>query len=333
MSACFKAGGARRRFVLATALGCLGFISFVRCAFAQAKQVKVGILAPLARTAYGSMLIERLGEVGYRNGSTMSLEYRSADGYPERYSKLASELGSLNCDVIFAIGPENTAIALRDAGVPAPVVFLSTDYDPVEKGLVASLSRPGKNMTGVFMPQPLLAAKRLELAREALPGTTQYLVLADPYSREQVASLRSAAQSHGVRLHVVNLAKQPYDYTAAFEAGRRAGVQALLGTSSPVFGRDRAKLAELIRTYRIPAVVPAYMTSEPGILVSYSSNVAKASRRAADIGVRILKGARPADIPVEQADEFELIINLGTAKALNLKLPYSILARATRLIE
>jgi putative ABC transport system substrate-binding protein len=321
----------RRQFVVASALGAIA----PAWAFSQARSVRIGILAPIPRVKSIPIpsLVERLGELGYRENAGMLLEYRSADGAVDRFAKLARELIDVNCDLIFAIGPEHSARAMLDARSPVPVVILAIDYDPVEKGIIASLRRPEANMTGVYLPQAALAVKRLEIAREVVPKARKLLVLADAYSRDQLDAVRKAAEGAGVSLTVVDFTKQPYDYAAAFEIGRRAGVEALVGLTSPVFAADGGAISALLSQHRLPGVAFFPRLAEEGFLMSYGADIVKAARRVADIGVRILKGAKPADIPLEQSDAYELVVNLKTAKKLGLKIPYAVLARATRVIE
>lgn len=263
----------------------------------------------------------------------MVLEYRSADGVVDRFPRLARELIDLKCDLIFAIGPEHSARAMRDARSTVPVVILAIDYDPVEKGIIANLRRPEANMTGVYLPQAALAVKRLEIAREVVPTARKLLVLADPYSRDQLNAVRKAAEKVGVTLTVVEFTKQPYDFASAFESGRRAGVEVLIGFSSPVFAANGAALSAFLAQHRLPGVGFFPRLAEEGFLMSYGADIVKAARRVADIGVRILKGDKPADIPLEQSDEYDLVLNLKTAKTLGVKIPYSVMARATRVIE
>jgi len=234
---------------------------------------------------------------------------------------------------MFALISEPAARAFRDARSSIPVVFLAFDYDPVEKGMIASLRRPGGNMTGVYVPQAALIAKRLEIAQEVLPGANRFLVLTDVHTKDQLAALRTAAAARRVQLTVVEYAQQPYDFPAGFEAGRREKVDALILFFSPEFTASRAKLSALFASYKLPVIVPGVMAANPGILVSYSQNQAKIFRRAAEIGVQILKGTKAAEIPVEQPLEFDLVVNLKTAKALGVKIPYSVMARATKVIE
>lgn len=303
-------------------------------ALAQARAVRVGMLGPraLADSIVQPTVLRGLAELGYRDGAGMVLAYRSTDGIPARAAGLARELIDLKCDVIFAF-TEDAIRALRDARSPTPVVFFAVDFEPLEKGIVNSLRRPGGSMTGVYLPVAALTAKKLEIAQEVLPDSRRFLVISDLHSKDQLQALRKAADARGVQLTVVEFAQQPYDLAGAFETGRRAGVEAFIGLSSPVFGGKRADLGALFASYRMPAFVGRLSMIEPGFLVAYTIDLSKAGRRAAAIGARILKGAKPGDIPVEQADEFELVVNLKTARALGVKIPYSVLARATRVIE
>jgi putative ABC transport system substrate-binding protein len=284
---------------------------------------------PLAESIYARPIVRRLAELGYRDGAGTILEYRSTDGFIDRYPAQARELIDLKCDVIIAIGAWQPARALRDLRSPVPTVFFAGDYDPVEKGIVSSLSRPDGNMTGVYAPQALLAAKRLQILREVLPAARHFLVLADAFSRDHLDAVRKAGEAVGVDITVVEFLNQPYDFAGAFETGRQAGVEGVLLLNSPVFASHLKELSALIAKHRLPAVGAGY----PGIMIGYHGDLQKGPARAAEIAVRILKGAKPADIPVEQIDEFVLVINAKTARALGVKIPESVLARATRIIE
>jgi putative ABC transport system substrate-binding protein len=321
----------RRQVVFAAALGALS----VRYGAAQTRSVRVGILLarPLNQSFYGPGIVRRLGELGYREGSSMLLEHRSADGIADRFPRLAAELIQANCDVIFAVGPEQPVRALQIAGSRVPVVFLAVDYDPLEKGVVTNLSKPDRNTTGVYIPQGLLAAKRLEILREMLPRARRFLVLSDIFSKDQIAAVRDAAEAANVQLTVIEFARSPYDFAAAFESAQQARVEGFIGLTSPVFATRSAELAELLNRYKLPGAgwTPAVMRA--GFLIGYGEDSAKVSRRAADIGARILKGAKASDIPVEQADEFEFVINSTTARALGIKIPESVMARATRIVQ
>jgi putative ABC transport system substrate-binding protein len=269
-----------------------------------------------------------LAELGYRN-----VVYLSADGFADRYPRLARELIDAKCDVIFALGNEQSARALQDVRSPAPTVFLAATYDPVEKGIVASLRTPDRNTTGIFLPQNALVAKRVEIIREVLPAARRLLVFADAFSRDQIAVARSAAQTARMQLTLVEFPRQPYDFAGAFETGRKEQTEAFMVLSSPVLAANAATMAALALKYRHPSIGAVAQHAETGFLISLNADTAKISRRAADIGVSILKGMTPANIPVEQADEFELLLNAKTAKALGVKIPESVMARATRIVQ
>jgi putative ABC transport system substrate-binding protein len=321
----------RRRFVVASALGAVAPLG----AFAQARPVRIGFLGPrsLAESFYSGPIVRNLADLGYREGAGMVLEYRSTSGFADRYSKMARELIGLKCDLIFAIGPELAVRALGDASSSIPVVFLAIDFDPLETRVVKSLSRPEANITGVYIPQGELAAKRLDIMREVLPSAKRFLVLSDEFTRGQLATLGKRAEASGIKLVVVEFSKQPYDFAGAFDAGRKEKTEALIGLASGVFAANLATLSALVAQHRLPSAGTSGAWAEGGLLLSYGPDVPKITRRVAEMGARILKGAKPADIPVEQADEFVLVINSKTAKALGVRIPESVLARATRIVQ
>lgn len=321
----------RRRFLV----GALYATLVVSQTGAQPRRAKIGILSarPLRGSFYVSAVVQGLADLGYGERSGTVVEIRSAEGRLENYPKLARELIEQKCNLIFAIGPVYTARSLQDARSRAPVVFLAVDYDPLDKKIITSLSRPGGNITGVYIPQAELAAKRMQIMREVVPAARRFLVFVDAFSADQVGAVRKAAEAARVELTVIDFAKPPYDYAGAFEAGRKAQAEAFIGLASPVFAADAAKLSALLVKYRLPGAASSLPHAEAGFLVSYGADVAKVSRRTAEIGVRVLKGAKPADIPVEQAAEFELALNARTAGALGVKIPESVLARATRIVQ
>jgi len=320
----------RRQVLFASALAALNFPH----AWAQTRMPRIGILSglPLEKSAAAPMLLNALAELGYRDKAGMVLEYRYSQN-PDRFPALAKELIAANCDVMFALVSQETARAFRDARSSAPVVFLAFDYDPVEKGMVRSLGRPGGNMTGVYVPNAALTGKRLEIAQEVLPGARRFLVLTDVHTKEQLAALRKAADARRVHLTVVAYEQRPYDLAAGFETGRRDKVDGLMLLFSPEFIASRAKLSELFVRFKLPVIATGAVSGDSGVLLGYSQNMAKMYRQAAEIAVRILKGVKVAEIPVEQPLEFDLVVNLKTAKTLGIKIPQSVLARATRVIE
>ena len=320
----------RREFLLAGALSAIAPAS----ALAQARPVKIGMLSArsLKESTYAGGVVRRLAELGYREGAGMVLEFRSAESFAERYPKFARELIDLKCDLIFAIGPELPARALQDARAPMPIVFFAIDYDPIEKGIVASLRKPDRNTTGFYIPANALAGKRVEIMREVVRGAKRFLVLSDVFSRDQLQAARKAAESAGVRLSVTDFSAPPYDFPAAFESGMKEGAEAFIALSSPVFAAHAPELSALALKHRLPSIGTVVQQVNAGFLISFAADPVKASARVAEIGAKIFKGATPADIPVEQAAEFELAVNAKTAKALGIKIPESVLARATRIV-
>ena len=325
-----------RRRKLGLALGLLAvFASTPQIAFGQTPSVRIGVLAPRQPSLYIPQVLARLGELGYVEGKNLIVDYRSADGVAERFPQLARDLIRAKCDLIFAVGPLQAARALLDAKVDVPVVVLAVDYDPVKAGIVASLRRPGGNITGIFSLGSALAAKRLEFLREIVPKAKRILVLSDLFTTQQLEVVRQAADQLRVEIAVETFATLPYDLEAAFARGRKAGTEALLTLSSPALFDRRTTINQLVRQYRLPSVgteLAAMGTiADSENLIVYGA--VKPFVRAADMAVSILKGAKAGDIPMEQPTEFELVVNLKAARALKISIPQSILLRANRVIE
>ena len=287
----------------------------------------------LSESFFAAAVVRRLGELGYRTGSAMTLEFRSAEGIQGQFPVLARELSGLKCNLNFAIGPEHAAKHLREASAATPLVFLAVDYDPLESNLVSNLARPGRNTTGVYIPQAALAAKRLEIINEIVPRARRFLVFVDPFSRTQLPAVRKAAEVAGIQLTVIEFSKPPYDFEGALAEGAKAKVDAYLELASPVLASNAGVLAGLLQKYRLPGAAASGGYVEAGVLISYGPDAEKVAWRAADIGVRILRGANAGEIPVEQADEFELVINAKTAAVLGIRIPERVLARATKIVS
>ena len=318
----------RREFVVL-----LGALLAPPAGHAQTRSVRIGVLSPLKLSVALAEILKRLGELGFVDGKNLSVEMRSADGVTERFATLAAELVRAKCDLIIAYGAEAAAKALMQATVSIPIVFLALDYDPLDAGIVPSLRRPAGNVTGMYIPNTVLAAKRLELLREVLPAAKRILALVDPYSAEQFKVTRAAAARLNVEIFAITFAAPPYDLEGAFEKGRAAGVEALSLFVSPVFFEQRARISRLVTQYRLPSIStgPSYL--ESGFMVGYGANSSKAFERAGDIAASILRGTNPGEIAVEQAGVFEIVINLKVAKTLGIKIPQAVLLRADRMIE
>jgi putative ABC transport system substrate-binding protein len=276
---------------------------------------------------------EGLRDLGYVEGQNVRIEYRWAEGKYERFPALIAELAALKIDVLVTAGTP-AALAVKKAAPTFPLVMVAVG-DPVATGLVADLGRPGGNMTGLSSIAPDLEGKRLELLREVTPRLTHVAVLWNPANSFHVGSLketRAAAQVLGIKVLAlaVRSAEQFADAFAAIERERPGGLVVL---ADRVFLHHRARIADFTLHHRLPGVNAHREMVDAGGLMSFGPNYGDLHRRAATYVDRILKGARAADLPVEQPSTFELIINLKTARALGLTIPPAVLARAAQLVE
>jgi putative ABC transport system substrate-binding protein len=276
---------------------------------------------------------QRLGELGYVEGKNVSIEFRNAEGRPARFPELMSGLVRLGVDVILPVGPEASLQAARNATTAIPIVVVAIDYDPIAKGHVHGLARPGGNVTGLFLRQPELTAKRIELLREVYPRLRRLIVFWDAFSGDQLKEAAAAARAAGLQLQRFEFRNPPYAFEVPMRTAAQQPASGLLGLASPIFFRQRTQLAEAAIKHRLPAIVPFRESAEDGVLMAYGASLPDMLRRAAEYVDRILKGARPGDLPMEQPTKFELIINLKTAKALGLTIPQSLRVRADQLIE
>ena len=297
---------------------------------------RVGILmvvaepAPTDRTAMTYLVPQALQELGYIEGQNLHVDRRFAGGQRERLTSLAQDLQRERTDVIVAIGNEATR-ATQDVTRTTPIVMLGGAA--TTRGLVASLAQPGGNVTGVLISETTLAAKRLELLKEAVPPAKRIAVLAsgEEYNEAQLREAEGAAPSLGVTLVPVTVRRG--DYAGAFAQIAAERAQALFVLSSPLLNRDRAQILELAAKHRIPAMYQWREHAESGGLMAYGTSLTWLSQRIASYVDRILKGAKPGTLPVEQPTAYELVINLKTAKALGLTIPPAVLARADTVIE
>jgi putative tryptophan/tyrosine transport system substrate-binding protein len=275
----------------------------------------------------------RLGELGYVEGRNVSIEFRSAEGKPERFPGLLADLVRLRVDVILAVGPEGSLRAAKEATTTIPIVAVAIDYDPIARGYVAGLARPGGNITGLFLRQPELTAKRVEFLREVVPKVRRMAIFWDAFSADQLEEADAVARSIGLQLQRFEFRDPPYSFDAPMREAVRRHAGALLGLASPIFFRQRAELAQLAIKNRLPAIVPFREAAEAGVLMAYGADLPDMLRRAAEYVDRILKGMKPADLPMEQPTKFEFVINLKTAKALGLTIPPSLLLRADHTVR
>lgn len=300
----------------------------------RAKVIKVGILSAVnPRSApWFEAFVKRLNELGYVEGQNLIIEFRNAEGKLDQLPDLAAELVRLRVDVIVA-GAARAIQAAKQATSTIPIVMAAVGHDPIALGFVASLARPGGNVTGVSALQPELTAKRLELLKEAVPKVSRIAVLWDTPASDQLRTAEGAARTLGIELQPLELRNPPYDFESAFRIAASGRAGALLVLLSPILARERGRIAELAVKHRLPAISALPEFAEAGGLMTYAANVVEMHRHAAIYVDRILKGARPADLPVEQPTRFEFVINLKTAKALGLTLPQSLFIRADRVIE
>jgi putative ABC transport system substrate-binding protein len=275
-----------------------------------------------------------LRDLGWAEGQNVAIEYRFAEGRFDRLPGLAAELVRLTVDVIVA-SPLPAALAAKSATGTIPVVFMGV-ADPVGQGLVASLAVPGGNVTGLsFSVGPDIFGKDLELLKDAVPRLRHVAVLSNPASQGQrliLSNVKSAARSLGLQLQLLE-ARGPEEFDGAFAAMARERVGALFVVTDPAYSPHRARLAELAAKSRLPSIFTQREDAEAGGLISYGPRLSDLWRRGATYVDKLLKGARPADLPVEQPTKFELVINLKTAKALGLTIPPSVLARADEVIQ
>jgi ABC-type uncharacterized transport system substrate-binding protein len=273
-----------------------------------------------------------LRDLGYVEGRTIVLEYRwAAEGRADQLPDLAAELVRLGVDVIVAQTGQHI-LATKRATSTIPIVMGAVS-DPVGSGLVASLARPGGNVTGSSLMSPAVARKLMELLKEAVPSASRVAVLGDPLgSVHSRTEIEAAARLLGVQLQPLDV-RDPKDLDGAFQAATAARAHAVITIPSTFFAMHRARVAELALKHRLPAGSIETGFADAGGLMSYGPNIPNSFRRAATYVDKILKGAKPADLPVEQPTSFQLVVNLRTAKALGLTIPPSVLARADRVIQ
>jgi putative ABC transport system substrate-binding protein len=317
-----------------------GLFSPVTAEAEQATKIaRIGYLATnLAGTPPASHVafLEGLRDLGYVEGRNVVIEYRDAEGKVERFPALLAELIALKVDVIVAPGTP-AALAAKHATKTLPIVF-PVAVDPVQSGLVTSLARPGGNVTGLSALVSELVGKCLEQLTQAVPGVSRVAVLWQPgglderTEKDMLKGAEVAGRALGVRLQFVQ-ARGPADFERAFSEMTKARAGALTVLTSVMFVNERRRLVDLAAENRLPAAYAQREFVDAGGLMSYGTNVADLFRRAATYVDRILKGAKPGDLPVEQSTKFELVINLKAAKALGLTIPPSVLARADQVIE
>ena len=289
----------------------------------------------LVRSAGTEAFLQGLKGLGYVEGQNIAIEYRFAEGNEYRFNDLADELTQMKVDVL-VVGGTTAARAARRATKTIPIVIPDSG-DPVAAGLVASLSQPGGNVTGLTIMSSRLGGKRVEFLKEVLPKLSQLAVVTNltAASRDMdspVKEIKLAAQPLGVQVQVVTV-REPYEFEGLFSPMGRKSVQAFIVIPTPLFTYHRKALVDLASRTRLPAIYPHRGYVEAGGLMSYAANPADLFRRAASYVDKILKGANPADLPIEQPTNFEFVINLKTARHIGVAIPPHVLMWADRVIK
>jgi len=322
----------RREFI--TLLGGAAAWPLATSAQQPAKLPTIGFLGgntPSAQKQWTDAFVERLRELGWIEGRTVAIEYRWAEGRSERFAEIAAEFVRLKVDVIVTAGA--AVAAAKQATSVIPIVF-AVASGPVGSGLVASLARPGGNVTGLSLQFTDLAGKRVELLREVVPGLRRLAIMANVgYAAAvlEMGEVQATARMLGLEATTLEI-RRAADIAPAFEA-LKGRADALYVCGDPLATTNRVRINTLALGARLPTMLPVREYAEAGGLMSYGASFTGLFRRAADFVDKILRGAKPADIPVEQPSKFDLVINLTTAKALGLTIPESFLLRADEVIE
>ena len=325
----------RRALLLAAAAWpALAWVGAVR-AQALAKVRRIGLLSPFSPSdtvLWHQAFRQGLRDRGWVEGKNIGIEYRYAEGSNDRLPDLAADLVRLKVDVIVTVA--TASLAAKNATSTIPIV-MAFGGDPVASGLGESLARPGGNLTGLSQMSVELAGKRLELLKEMVPKLSRMAVLWNPQNPASTLSwneIQLPARQLGVQLHSLEI-RSPNDFDQAFESATRARAGALTIMPDPLFAGNLKRIVDFAAKHRLPSIFHLTEFVDAGGLAAYGPDRADMYRRAATYVDKILKGTKPADLPIEQPTKFELVINMKTAKALGIKIPQSILVQATRVIE
>jgi len=324
--------------IIGLALCALLFAQSIPAQAQQAARIpRIGILIAASTSFYSARveaLRQRLRELGYVEGKNIVIYYRFAEGKLERLPDLTAELVHLKVDVIVS-APTPAALAAKKASATIPIVFTDVAGDPAGIGLVSSLARPGGNITGLNVIAADLDGKRLELLKESFPKVSRVALLWQPGGMRgnlTLTEMEAAAKALGLKLQSLSV-RSFDDFEGAFARAKRDGAQALITTPNPVINTQQRQVLDFAAKNRLPAMYQTSEWVEAGGLMSYAPNFTDLWRRAADFVDKILKGGKPADLPVEQPTKFEFLVNLKTAKQIGVTIPPNVLARADKLIK
>jgi putative tryptophan/tyrosine transport system substrate-binding protein len=326
-------GPLNRRDFITLAIGAAAAWPLAMRAQPAAGTLRLGTVSVNPRSAPHFVVFERrLAELGYQQGKNFAFEFIQIPSI-EEYESGFRDLVARKVDIILAGGAELGLKWALKVTPTLPIVIVATDYDPFARGYVTSLARPSSNVTGMFLQQIELTVKRLQVVKEAFPDMRAATVFWDHISADQWSAAKDVSAKLGLRLAGVELHEPPYDYDQALSQAPPDYRKNLFVLASPFFFRDRARLADLGLHNRIVSVFVFREWVDAGGLISYGPSIIEMYRRAADFVDRIAKGAKPADLPIEQPAKFELVVNLKTAKAIGVDLPTSLLLRANDVIE
>ena len=323
----------RREFIRLLGGAAAAWPLAVRAQFAGT--LKVGMVAAGSQSSSAPNVLgfrQRLSDLGYREGNNLTFEFAHATDV-EDFARGYREMVARKVDILVAPGLEIALQSALAATNTLPIVMVAIDYDPIARGYVKSLPRPGGNITGIFLQQLELTTKRLQVVKEAFPELQAATVFWDQLSADQWRAAESAAPALGLRLFGSELREQPYDYERALARAPEDYRGWLFVMTSAFLFRDRARTAEFALRHRVASVFAFREWVDDGGLLSYGPNIVEAFRKAADYVDRIARGAKPSDLPIEQPTKFEFVLNLKIAKAIGIPTPTALLLRADEVIE
>ncbi len=327
----------RRREFIGLLGGVAASTPFKARAQQPARIARIGLLTTALDDAFNGpgypAIIDQLKNSGFSAGQNLILKTVRVDQDSQSLFAETADLVRSNVDLLISVGPEIGLRAATAAGRSVPIVIFAINYDPIAEGYVKSLAHPGGNVTGMVSQQTELAAKQVELLTEALPGRKRLAVLWDEISADQFATAQRQAVALGLDVQSLKLERPPYDFNVAFESLAKLSPEMLLVLSSPYFPRSRVQIAQLAIAQRLPTMFIFKYYVEAGGMISYGVDATAIYRQLGVYVAKILNGAKPADLPVEQATKFELVVNLKTAQTIGVELSTAIQLRANEVIE